>query len=277
MEIGRFHELEILRLTSVGLFLGDETGEDVLLPNKYCPEQYEIGDKLEVYVYRDYDERKIATNIIPKIFLHEFALLECAAVSEFGAFMDWGLEKHLMVPFKEQRQKLQEGRWYVIYLALDEKTDRLYGSNRLDKFLSNEELTVAANDEVELVVMSQSPLGYTVIVNHAHKGLVYENEVFQELHIGDVLKGYVKEIREDNKIDISLQPIGYKNAKDVNCELIYEELRVHNGFLPLTDKSSPEQISDYFGISKKAFKKAIGALYKERKIELSEKGISLVE
>ena len=277
MEIGRFHELEILRLTSVGLFLGDETGEDVLLPNKYCPEQYEIGDKLEVYVYRDYDERKIATNIIPKIFLHEFALLECAAVSEFGAFMDWGLEKHLMVPFKEQRQKLQEGRWYVIYLALDEKTDRLYGSNRLDKFLSNEELTVAANDEVELVVMSQSPLGYTVIVNHAHKGLVYENEVFQELHVGDVLKGYVKEIREDNKIDISLQPIGYKNAKDVNCELIYEELRVHNGFLPLTDKSSPEQISDYFGISKKAFKKAIGALYKERKIELSEKGISLVE
>ena len=153
IEIGRFNELEILRLTSVGLYLGDESGEDILLPNKYCPETYEIGDMIEVFVYRDYDERKIATNIIPKIFLHEFALLECVTVSEFGAFLDWGMEKHLMVPFREQRKKLEEGRWYVVYLDIDEKTDRLYASNKLNRFLQNEELTVELNQEVGLVVM----------------------------------------------------------------------------------------------------------------------------
>lgn len=277
IEIGRFNELEILRLTSVGLYLGDESGEDILLPNKYCPETYEIGDMIEVFVYRDYDERKIATNIIPKIFLHEFALLECVTVSEFGAFLDWGMEKHLMVPFREQRKKLEEGRWYVVYLDIDEKTDRLYASNKLNRFLQNEELTVELNQEVGLVVMSQSPMGYTVIVEHEHKGLVYDNEVFTELNVGDVITGYVRAIREDNKLDISLHPIGYVNAKDHNCEIIYEELRVHSGFLPLTDKSSPQVISEYFGISKKAFKKAIGALYKERKIEIGPKGISLAD
>jgi len=272
IEIGRFNELEILRLTSVGLFLGDGSDEDVLLPNKYCPEEYEIGDMIEVYVYRDYDERKIATDIIPKIFLHEFALLECAAVSEFGAFMDWGMEKHLMVPFKEQRQKLEEGRWYVVYLDIDDKTDRLYASNRLEKWLDNSELTVEVGQEVDLVVMSKSELGYSVIVNHQHKGLVYDNEVFQELHIGDVLSGYVKAIREENKLDISLQPIGYLNAKEAHTELIERVLKEHQGFLPISDKSSPDVISDYFGLSKKAFKKALGALYKERKVSLEAEG-----
>ncbi|MDA0974136.1 MAG: S1-like domain-containing RNA-binding protein [Bacteroidetes bacterium] len=275
--VGQFNDLRILRSTSVGLFLGDESGEDVLLPNKYCPEEYEIDDILKVFVYRDYDERKICTNIIPKIQLHGFALLECAAVSEFGAFMDWGLEKHLMVPFREQRQKMVEGRWYVVYLDLDTETDRLYGSNKLDKWLKNEELTVSLKDEVSLVVISQSDLGFNVIVNHRHKGLVYDNEVYEEIHIGDEMKGFVKAIREDNKLDISLQPIGYKNATDVNCETVYQEMALNNGFLALTDKSSPDEIAYTLGMSKKAFKKAIGALYKERKIKLEKDGIYLLE
>jgi predicted RNA-binding protein (virulence factor B family) len=275
--VGQFHDLKILRSTSVGLFLGDDAGEDVLLPNKYCPEEYEIDDIINVFVYRDYDERKIATNIIPKILLHQYALLECAAVSEFGAFMDWGLEKHLMVPFREQRQKMVEGRWYVVYLDIDTETDRLYGSNKLDKWLKNEELTVSEKEQVDLVVMSQSDLGFNVIVNHKHKGLIYDNEVYEEVHIGDEMKGYVKAIREDNKLDISLQPIGYKNAKDVNCETIYEELALNNGFLALTDKSSPDEIAYILGMSKKAFKKAIGALYKERKIRLEDNGVYLID
>ena len=234
IEVGKYAELEILRETSVGLFLGDEEGDDVLLPIKYYPESFEIGDTIEVFIYRDYAERKIATNIIPKIHLKEFALLECADVTEHGAFMDWGMEKHLMVPFSEQRQKLEVGRWYVVYMDLDEDTDRLFASNKLSRYLSNENLRVAEGDAVLLVVYKETDLGYSVIVNNRHSGLIYKNETFKPLRIGDELEGYVKKIREENKLDISLQPIGYRNAKDVNCELIHEALTANDGFIPLT-------------------------------------------
>jgi len=276
IEIGKYAELEILRDTEPGLFLGDDEGDEVLLPNKYCPKEFEIGDMIEVYVYRDFAERKVATNIIPKIHLKEFALLECKDVTEHGAFMDWGMEKHLMVPFSEQRQNMELGRWYVVYMDLDEDTDRLFGSNKLNRYLSNESLRVGEGDPVILVVYKETELGYSVIVNNLHKGLVYKNETFKPLNIGDELEGYVKKIREENKLDISLQPIGYQNAKDVNCELIHQALTENDGFLPLTDKSTPDAISRQFGISKKAFKKAIGALYKERKITLESDGIKLV-
>lgn len=277
IEVGKYSELEILRETSVGLYLGDEEGDDVLLPIKYYPESFEIGDVIEVFVYRDFAERKIATNIIPKIHLHEFALLEVADVTEHGAFMDWGMEKHLMVPFSEQRQKMEVGRWYVVYMDLDEDTDRLFASNKLSRYLSNENLRVAEGDAVLLVVYKETELGYSVIVNNRHNGLVYKNETFKPLRIGDELEGYVKKIREENKLDISLQPIGYKNAIDVNCELIYKALIGNNGFLALTDKSAPSAIYDQLGISKKAFKKAIGGLYKERKITIESDGIKLSE
>jgi len=272
--IGRYHELEIFRHTSVGLFLGDEE-EDVLLPNKYCPEQFEIGDTLTVFVYLDYDERKIATNLTPKILLHEFALLQVAAMTEVGAFLDWGLEKQLLVPFKEQRQKMEEGRWYIVYLDIDVQTDRLFASNKIENRLQNEALTIEEGDEVNVLVYQKTDLGYTVIVNNNHKGLLFENEIFTTLNIGDKLKGYVKKIREDRKLDISLQPIGFKQFIDANSELIYNTLVDNNGFLPLTDKSSPDEIYAEFGISKKAFKKSIGGLYKQRKITIDAKGITL--
>lgn len=276
IEIGEYNTLTILRETSVGLFLGDEGDEDVLLPNKYVPDDYEIDDEIEVFVYLDYQERKVATTLTPKILMQQFALLEAKAVSDHGTFLDWGLEKHLLVPLMEQRQKMEEGRWYIVYMDLDERTDRLYGSNKIEKILDNEELSVEEGEEVDIMFYRETEIGYSVIVNHRHKGLVYKNELFKEVNIGEQQKAYVKLIREENKLDISLQPIGYENFNSVNTQKLYDELKSNDGFIPLTDKSAPDDIYVRFGISKKAFKKAVGDLYRQRKIVIEEKGIRLV-
>lgn len=277
IEIGRSNELRILRNTSVGLYLGDESGEEVLLPNKYCPEKFELQNKIEVFVYHDHEERKVATKIKPKILLNEFELLQVTAVTNVGAFMDWGLEKDLLVPFREQRHKMQEGKWYIVYLDVDRKTDRLYASNRIDDILQNRVLTVELGEEVSLFVFQKTDLGFSVIVNNIHKGLLFRNEIFKELNIGDKIIGFVKNIREDNKLDISIQRIGYENFNDCNSELIFRKLVENEGFLPVTDKSSPEEIRRQFGISKKAFKKSIGALYKQRKITILPEGIKSIK
>jgi uncharacterized protein len=276
IEIGRYNKLKILRRTSVGLYLGDVSGEDVLLPNKYCPKKFKIEDEIEVFVYRDHEGRKIATNLTPKILLNEFALLHVTAVTDVGAFLDWGMEKELFVPFMEQKQKMQEGRWYIVYLDLDTKTDRLYASNKIDKHLENNILTIKEKEEVVLLVLQKTDLGFTVIVNNRHKGLLFNNEIFRELNIGDKLKGFVKKIREDNKIDISLQAIGYKKFIDTNSDLIYRALLENDGFLAVTDKTSPDEIYLQFGMSKKAFKKTVGALFKQKKIKIQPNGIKLI-
>jgi len=276
LEQGKLGELNILKRSGVGLFLSDESGEEVLLPNKYCTEEMKPGEKVKVFIYRDSEGRKVATTLTPKIFLHEFALLKVSAVTGVGAFLDWGLEKDLMVPFREQKQKMEEGRWYIVYLDLDEKTDRLFASNRLERYLENDELTIKEGDEVDLVIQQKTDLGYAVIINHKHKGLVFDNEVFKEVRIGDRLKGFVKKIRDNKKVDVSLQALGYKGANDANSELILQQLKENDGFLPITDKSTPEEISTQFGISKKAFKKSLGALYKQRLIEIQPTGIQLL-
>lgn len=275
IRLGEYNTLEILRNTSVGLFLGDNEGNDILLPIKYMPEAYEIGDQLEVFCYLDYDERPVATNLEPSIIVNEFQLLKVVDVSEYGAFMDWGLEKHLLVPFREQRSKMQEGQWYVVFCYLDEKSNRLVASNKLDKFLSNDELTIRVREKVGLIVTRQTDLGWEVIVNNAHKGLVYFNEVFKEIAIGDVMPGIIKGIREDNKIDISLQPLGEKILEPA-ANKIFETLEAHGGYLPLHDKSDPEAIREELQMSKKTFKKGIGTLYKARKIEIKEDGIHVL-
>ncbi len=277
IEIGRYNELIIDRETSVGLFLSDRKGNEVLLPTKYCPEEFEIDDSIEVFVYLDHEERPIATNIDPKITLHEFAQLRVSEVNNIGAFMDWGLEKELLVPFSEQRQKMQKDRWYIVFLNYDSKTDRLYGSNKIEKWISNEPemLTIEEGEEVELLIMGKSDIGYNVIINDRHKGLIYDSEIFEDIRVGDKLPGYIKKIRTDEKIDVSLQPIGYEKFNDVNVQLLYDALIDNNGSLELNDKSSPESIYEVLGISKKAFKKALGALYKDRKVEIKESGISL--
>lgn len=273
--LGKYNNLEILRDTTVGLFLGDDEGNDVLLPNKYVPEEFEIGDRIEVFCYLDHEERIVATTLVPYVTVDQFQLLQVAEVNEYGAFMDWGLEKHLLVPFREQRNKMQEGQWYVVYCYLDEKTDRLVASNKLDKFLSNDDLTVNALDEVDLVVTRLTDLGWEVIINHKHKGLVYSNEIFKKVAVGDKIKGYVKNIRPDNKIDVSLQPIGYKCLEPA-ANLIYDKLVSNGGVLNLHDKSDPEDIKRILQMSKKTFKKGIGALYKERKIEIKPDSINLL-
>ncbi len=274
INLGEYNTLEILRDTSVGLFLGDEEGNDILLPNKYVPETFEIGESIEVFCYLDYDERPVATSLIPYVTVNNFQLLEVAEVNDFGAFLDWGLEKHLLVPFREQRSKMKEGQWYVIYCYLDEVSNRLVASNKLDKFISNENLTINVQDEVDLIVTRETDLGWEVIINNKHKGLVYSNEIFKKIAVGDKVKGYIKNIRPDQKIDVSLQPIGFKSQEPA-ANTIYEKLLMHSGFLSLHDKSDPEDIKRVFHMSKKTFKKGIGALYKERKIEIKEDGIYL--
>ena len=270
--LGTYNTLEILRHTSVGLFLGDDEGNDILLPNKYVPVQYEIGASLTVFCYLDHSERPVATNLEPEILINEFQLLKVVEVNEFGAFMAWGLEKHLLVPFREQRSKMQEGNWYVVYCYLDEQSNRLVASNKIDKFLSNETLSVKEGDVVDLVISRKTDLGYEAIINNRHKGLVYANEIFKHIAIGDNTKGVIKKIRPDNKIDISLQPLGEKILEPA-AHKIYEQLMAHGGFLGLHDKSDPELIKDELQMSKKAFKKGIGTLYKARKIEIKEDGI----
>lgn len=275
IEIGKYNKLIIRREASPGLYLANELEEEVLLPNKYCPEDYTIGDNIEVFVYLDSNEQKIATNIRPKIVLNEFALLQVTAVTEVGTFMDWGLEKELFVPFREQRHKMEEGRWYIVYLDIDPETDRLFGSNQIEKLLQNDELNLTEGEKVKLLVLKKTDLGFIVIVNDEYKGLIFENEIFKELNIGDKLDGYVKKIREDLKIDISLQPIGYDQFNDANADLVFRILSESDGSLAITDKSSPDEIYTTFGISKKAFKKSLGALYKQRKIIIEPTGIKL--
>ncbi|MGB7392968.1 MAG: S1-like domain-containing RNA-binding protein [Pricia sp.] len=275
IELGNYNELEVLRDTSVGLFLGSETGVEILLPNKYVPKSADIGDKLNVFCYLDHEERPIATTLTPHVRRHSFGFLQVAEVNKFGAFMDWGLEKHLLVPFSEQREKMKEGQWYVVRCYLDEVTFRLVGSNKLDKFLDNEELTVREREKVDLIFTRLTDLGWEVIINHLHKGVVYRNEIFKHVAVGNVMEGYIKNIRPDKKIDVSLQALGAKILEPA-AQKIYERLMAHNGFLPLHDKSDPLVIKRELQMSKKTFKKGIGTLYKERKIEIQDDGIRVV-
>ena len=274
--LGKFNELEILRDTSVGLFLGDDEGTDILLPNKYVPEDWEIGDKLSVFCYLDYDERPVATNLVPYIERNSFALLRVEEVNTIGAFLQWGLEKHLLVPFKEQRSKMVAGQSYVVYCYLDPVTFRLVGSNKLDKFLDNSTANYAQGDAVSVLVTRQSDIGWDVIVENKHKGMVYHNEVFKPISVGDTFTAYVKLQREDFKLDISLQPLGVAVLEPA-AKQVMDLLSDHKGFLPLHDKSAPEEIKAYLEMSKKVFKKAIGTLYKNRTIKITSEGIYLLE
>jgi len=272
IELGNYNSLTILRSTSVGLFLGDEDVDDLLLPTKYVPDEFEIGDTINVFCYLDHEERPIATTLRPFIKRNEFGFLRVAEVNDIGAFMDWGLEKHLLVPYGEQQTKLIAGNWEVVYCYLDEKSFRLVGSTRLSKFLNNDSLGVAEKDEVDLLVYRRSELGWDVVVNGRHRGLIFHSDVFQPLAEGDRVKGFVKHIRPDNKLDISLQPIGAR-ALEPAAQTIYLKLMEEGGYLKLHDKSSPEEIKTWFSMSKKTFKKAIGTLYKDHKITIKEDGI----
>ena len=275
INIGQVNTLEILRETDHGIYLVDEENNEVLLPNRYVPETFKIWDKLDVFVYLDNEERPVATTDMPYIKLGEFALLRCSQVNDFGAFLDWGLVKELFCPFKEQAFKMKPKGWYLVHCYMDEKTERLVASSKTNRFLSNKELTVKQFDEVDLIVSHPSEIGMNVIVNKKHTGLIYNDQIFTELSVGDKLKGVVKKIRPGNKLDISLGQIGYRNIEP-NAERILKELEDNGGYLDLTDKSNPEDIKDLLQMSKKNFKKAVGSLYKDKKIEIKPDGIYLV-
>lgn len=274
IKIGEYNKLEILRETDPGLFLADDEGNEVLLPNRYVPETFKIWDKIEVFVYLDNEERLVAVTDRPYIKKGDFALLRCNQVNKHGAFLDWGMVKELFCPFKEQAFKMKPGGWYLVYCYIDEKTDRLVASSKTNQFLDNSVLTVEKFDEVDIIVSHPSEIGMNVIVNKKHLGLIFKDEIFKDISIGDRLKGYVKKIRHDNKIDIVLGQIGYRNIEP-NAELIMRELEDNSGYLNLTDKSDPDVIKEQLQMSKKSFKKAIGSLYKQKLIELKEDGIYL--
>ena len=282
IEIGKYNTLIILRDTKVGLFLGNpekdpEGIHDILLPNKYVPNEFEIGEELIVFVYLDHEERPVATTLEPFILLNEFALLRVNYTNQIGAFMDWGMEKDILVPFKEQARPMEKGKRYLVYLYLDEKTNRLVASSKTNQFLKNEDLTIQKFDEVDLIVSHITEIGINVIINEKYKGLLYKDEVYDDaIRTGDRMIGFIKNIRPDNKIDVSLQKQGYENVEP-NAEKILDELRASRGFLRLNDNSHPEDIKTVLKMSKKTFKKAIGALYKDKLIEIKEDGIHLVK
>ena len=247
IQIGKYNTLTILRDTKVGLFLGNpqedpEGINDILLPNKYVPNNFEIGDELTVFVYLDHEERPVSTTLEPYILLNEFALLRVNYVNQVGAFMDWGMEKDILVPFKEQARPMEKGKRYLVYLYMDEKTNRLVASSKTNQFLNNDHLTVEKGEEVDLIVSHITEIGINVIINEQHKGLIYKDEVYDDaIRTGDRLRGYIKTIRPDNKIDVALQIQGYQSIEP-NAQLILEELKASRGFLRLTDNSHPEDI-----------------------------------
>lgn len=276
IEIGKYNTLTIDRDTQVGLFLTDGK-DDVLLPNKYVPKVFEIGEEIAVFVYLDHEERPVATTLKPYVVLNEFALLRVSYVNQVGAFLDWGMEKDILVPFKEQARPMEQGKRYLVYLYMDEKTNRLVASSKTNQFLNNDNLTVEVGEEVDLIVSHITDLGINVIINEQHKGLIYKDEVYDEsIRTGNRLRGYIKTIRPDGKIDVSLQKQGFE-AVEPNAEKILDELRANRGFLRLNDNSHPEDIKTVLKMSKKTFKKAVGTLYKQKLIEIKEDGIYLVK
>ncbi len=275
MKIGHYNTLKIERLTKVGLFLSNGK-EDVLLPLKYVPKSYSIGDELIVFVYLDHEERPVATTLEPYILMDEFGLLRVNYVNNIGAFLDWGLEKDLFVPFREQARPMEKGKRYLVFAYIDEKTNRIVASSKTNQFLNNENVTIQVGDEVDLIISHITDVGINVIINDQYKGLLYKDQVYDDIRTGDRMVGYIKTIRPDNKIDVTLQKAGYQNIEP-NAQKIVDELKASRGFLRLNDNSDPEDIKTVLKMSKKTFKKAIGLLYKDKQIELKEDGIYLIK
>ena len=274
IETGKYNTLKIVRETQVGLYLTDGN-EDILLPNKYIPRVYEIGEELTVFVYLDHEERPVATTLKPYVTLDNFAWLRVNYINKFGAFLDWGLEMDLFVPFREQARPMEKGKRYLIFMYKDHETNRLAASSKINQFLDNENLTVEEGEKVDLIVSHITDLGINVIINGLHKGLMYKGEVYEDLRTGDKVTGYIKTIRPDKKIDVTLQKPGVE-AIEPNAEKVLEELRANRGFLRLNDDSHPEDIKTVLKMSKKSFKKAIGSLYRQKLIEIKDDGIYML-
>ena len=272
--IGLMNELEVVKTVDFGVYLdGGEKGE-ILMPKRYVPENCQAGDLVEVFIYLDSEDRLVAVTDKPRAMVGEFALMTVVSVTPVGAFMDWGLPKDLLVPFREQQVPMEEGQSYLVFVYLDDETQRIAGSSRLDKFVDNLPVDYEPEEEVDLIIAGKTDLGYKAIIDNSHWGLLFKNEVFTPLKTGDRLKGYIKNIRPDEKIDLVLQKPGYEKIDSI-AQGVLDRLKAAGNFLPANDKTDPAEISTLFGISKKNFKKAIGALYKQRLITIEPDGIRL--
>lgn len=271
---GKLNLLRVVKILDFGIYLDAGEMGEVLMPTKWVPEGTAVDDHIEVFIYFDSEDRPIATTLTPRAMVGEFAFLKAKQLNQYGAFLDWGLDKDLLVPYKEQNAKMIEGRFYLVYLYIDTQTTRIVASARLNRFLDLEPPQYSEGEQVDLIIWTRSPLGYNAIINRKHTGMLYENQVFTELQTGTTIKGYVSKIREDGKIDIALQKPGYEKI-DRFAAIILKTLEAQEGYIALNDKSPAEQIAKEFGMSKKNFKKAIGALYKNRLIIIEEAGIRL--
>lgn len=276
LEIGKINTLTIKRMIESGAQLDGGDFGDVFLPKKYLSGQSRIGDEVEVFVYEDKEKHLHSTTQKPYATVGEFAKLRVASLSPSGAYLDWGLQKNLLVPKREQYDEMKEGKSYVVYVFLDEKTNRIAASSKLDKFLSMLPPLYKEGDEVDLIICDKSDLGYKAIVNNSHWGIIYKNEVFQELLIGHKLKGFIKKVRDDHKIDLSLQQSVSQQLGEI-AQSVLDKIKAFGGRIAVTDKSPPEDIYSLFGVSKKVFKKTIGALYKRRLISIDDESIRLVK
>ena len=275
VEIGKYNTLKIVKDLDFGVYLDGGDGVEILLPARYVPKNVKPGDEVEVFIYHDNEGRLIATTAKPLAQVGEFQFMEVKSVNNTGAFLEWGLMKDLLVPFKEQKMPMREGKWYLVYVHVDHVTGLIVASARVDKYLDNVIPDYSFNQEVDLLVAEETEIGYKVIINNTHWGLVYHSEVFQRLEKGEHVKGYIKEVREDEKIDVSLTPLGYQKVEGIS-KIILDSLKAQGGYIAVHDKSEPELIYSLFRCSKKAFKQAIGALYKQKIINLETEGIRLI-
>lgn len=272
--VGQYNTLKVSRKVDFGFYL-DDGGEGILLPKRFAPRTLRVGDELNVFVYHDSDNRLIATTQKAKAVVGEIVKMKCISVTGLGAFLDWGLMKDLFVPKSKQLGGMREGAEYLVKLYIDEQTGRVAATEKIESLLSNDELTVKEKDIVQLLVYRQSELGYVMIINNQHTGLLHSNEIYTTLHIGDKMEGFIKTIRPDNKIDVVLGKPGYQKVED-EAGKILRLLSENDGYLPYHDKSDPQEIYDFFGMSKKVFKMTTGALYKQQKIAFTKTGIQLV-
>ncbi|MCF7822386.1 MAG: GntR family transcriptional regulator [Mariprofundaceae bacterium] len=275
VETGRLNRLKVVKEVDFGLYLDGGSQGEILLPVRYVPKNCSVGDEIEVFIYRDSEDRIIATTEKPYVMVGEFACLKVVSTSHAGAFLDWGLPKDLLVPFSEQIHKMDEGKRYVVGVYLDDASDRIAASARLDDMLYREsEDDFQPGEAVDLFISNRTDLGYQVIINNSHFGLLHKHEVVRPLKRGRKIRGFIKSIREDGKIDVTLHMKGHEKIDD-GVEVVMKVLQAEGGFVGLTDKSPPALIDAMFGISKGMFKKAIGSLYKSRKITLENEGIRL--
>jgi predicted RNA-binding protein (virulence factor B family) len=271
-EIGKINRLRIIREVDFGVYLDGAALGEILLPEKYLPKTYAIDDTLEVFIYLDSQDRLIATTETPFAQVGEFTLLKVIAVNRMGAFLDWGLSKDLLVPFREQQIRMDKGCSYIVHIYLDHKSQRIAASSRLEKFFNRDIKGIKSGQEVNLLIFKQTSLGYKAVIDNNYQGMIFKNEVFRPLKIGQKITGYIKKIREDGKIDLSLNKSGYDKIED-QAEKVLSILQKNNGYIAVSDKTAPEIIYNIFGMSKKSYKMAVGKLFRERQIIIEDNGI----